>query len=287
MIHFDTVSKYFRNHQVLVDIELQLSVGDRIALVGSNGAGKTTLIRFLLGQYRGEGTVSVHGMQPHLQRRAVLSRFGFVPQLPPPLKMPTGHLLQYASRLYRCAMTPIEDVAVSLGINLGQVRGKPFDKLSGGQKQKILIAIALGHTSDLLIMDEPAANLDPTARAIFFQLLEERRDRCAMLISSHRLDEVAPLVNRVIEMDRGRIVLDDHVEDTLSQQSRWQCRLQLLHTDDAFASAITAWSFRAEGDGRTWKGVVTGADRLRFFGLLSRYSALLQWCNLQELEKQP
>jgi hypothetical protein len=71
------------------------------------------------------------------------------------------------------------------------------------QKQKLLIAIALGREAKVLVMDEPAANLDPEARKIFFELLAERQHDATMLISSHRLNEVATLVNRVVELDMG------------------------------------------------------------------------------------
>ncbi len=70
-----------------------------MALVGSNGAGKTTLIRCLLGEYTCEGSVAVDGMDPRRHRQEVLSKVGFVPQLPPPLKMPVGQLIRFAASL--------------------------------------------------------------------------------------------------------------------------------------------------------------------------------------------
>ncbi|MFA7096226.1 MAG: ATP-binding cassette domain-containing protein, partial [Gammaproteobacteria bacterium] len=96
MIHFQNVAKTFRRNRVLKGIDLQISRGDRIALVGSNGAGKTTLIRCLLGEYVHEGAVTIDGLVPRTHRRELLSRIGFVPQLPPPLKMPVGQLIQFA-----------------------------------------------------------------------------------------------------------------------------------------------------------------------------------------------
>jgi ABC-type multidrug transport system ATPase subunit len=68
-----------------------------IALVGSNGAGKTTLMRCLLGEYYCEGTITIDGLNPRTHRQAVLARVGFVPQLPPPLKMPVAQLIQFAA----------------------------------------------------------------------------------------------------------------------------------------------------------------------------------------------
>jgi ABC-2 type transport system ATP-binding protein len=80
----------------------------------------------------------------------------------------------------------------------------------------MLIAVALGRDARVLVLDEPAANLDPEARKIFFDLLAERQNDATMLISSHRLDEVSSLVNRVIELDMGKVVLDDRVADDVS-----------------------------------------------------------------------
>ena len=94
-------------------------------------------------------------------------------------------------------------------------------------------------------MDEPAANLDPEARKIFFDLLAERQDNATMLISSHRLDEVAALVNRVLEMDMGKVVLDDRVADDVSLSGMLACRLVVKRAEPAFAKAMAAWNFAA------------------------------------------
>jgi len=97
-----------------------------------------------------------------------------------------------------------------------------------------------------------------------------------MLISSHRLDEVASLVNRVVEMDQGRVVLDDEVADLVDISSQLSCRIRMLQHEDAFAKALSGWSFQADKDDkRVWHGLIAGPDRLRFLGMLSRYAALL------------
>ncbi len=284
MIRFEKVSKRFRRTEVLKQVDLTIERGHRIALVGSNGAGKTTLIRCLLGEYTCDGRVLVDGMDPRAHRREVLSKVGFVPQLPPPLKMPVGQLIRFAASLCNADPKRMEEVAGRLGLQVDRFHGQPFVKLSGGQKQKLLIAIALGRDSELLVMDEPAANLDPEARHIFFQLLAEKQETAAMLISSHRLDEVATLVNRVIELDQGNVVLDDRVADLVDLSSRLRCRITLIRPEEAFAKAIADWGFQGDADGRVWEGVVAGPDRLRFLGVLSRYAALLAGIEMREEE---
>lgn len=282
MIRFEKLTKRFRRNTVLKGVDLEIGAGNRVALVGSNGAGKTTLIRCLLGEYTREGRVTVDGLDPREHRSEVLARFGFVPQLPPPLKMPVGQLLNFSSAVCGADPARMEAVAEQLGLDPAAIRRQPFVKLSGGQKQKILISVALGRDTDVLVMDEPAANLDPEARHAFFQILAERQDHSVMLISSHRLDEVASLVNRVVEMDRGEVVLDDLVADDLGMADRLHCRIGLSRAEAAFARALGAWGFQDVADGRVWEGEVAGPDRLRFLSILSRYAGLVSSIRMEE-----
>lgn len=281
-IQFDKVSKTFRGHKVLDAISLEIKQGDRVAFVGSNGAGKTTLFRCLLGEYLHDGTVTINGKQPRSHRQEVLKQIGFVPQLPPPLKMPVGQLIQFAAGV--CDSDPARIFAVSkeLGLDAHTIRHQPFVKLSGGQKQKLLISIALGRDTDLLVMDEPAANLDPEARHRFFQLLAQKQQDVAMIISSHRLDEVAALVNRVVELDQGRVVLNDHVADQVAMDSVLDCRITLGSANSAFAETVREWGFQALPEGHVWVGKVAGPDRLRFLGVLSRYAGLLKGISMED-----
>jgi ABC-2 type transport system ATP-binding protein len=286
MINFSNVEKNFRRNAVLQDINLKIERGQRVALVGSNGAGKTTLIRCLLGEYNCKGKVSIDDMDPREYRQQVLLKVGFVPQLPPPLRMPVGQLIQFAASLCGSDPKKMHDVADMLGFDARQFRHQPFVKLSGGQKQKLLIAIALGRECELLVMDEPAANLDPEARHILFKLLAEKQDSSAMLISSHRLDEVASLVNRVVEMDMGKIVLDDVVADLVDMSSQLSCHVRMIRPEQAFAKALFEWGFRQQAGDVNWSGTIAGPDRLRFLGMLSRYAALLAGIEMHEAETQ-
>ncbi|MFA7293273.1 MAG: ABC transporter ATP-binding protein [Rhodocyclaceae bacterium] len=283
MIRFQGLTKLFKRHRVLDGIDLDIALGERIALIGSNGAGKTTLIRCLLGEYTHGGTVTIDGRSPRSERTAVLGKIGFVPQLPPPLKMPVGQLVEFAASL--CGTDPqrMHEIAARLGLDMQDILARPFNRLSGGMKQKLLIAVALGRDAKVLVMDEPAANLDPEARHIFFQLLAERLETTTMLISSHRLDEVAPLVNRVIEMDTGKIVLDDRVADDTGLASLYNVHLTLTRPDAAIAKALSGWSFADRRDGLEWHGQVAGPDRLRFLGMISRYVGLVARIEMAEL----
>jgi ABC-2 type transport system ATP-binding protein len=283
MIQFTQVAKTFRKARVLDGISLNIGLGERVALIGSNGAGKTTLIRCLLGEYTYDGSVAINGLDPRSNRTAVLGSIGFVPQLPPPLKMPVGQLIDFSASL--CGTDPqrIHAIAKRLGLNLDDILSRQFVRLSGGMKQKLLIAIALGRDAKVLVMDEPAANLDPEARKIFFDLLAERLDDATMIISSHRLDEVSALVNRVIEMDMGKVVLDDKVADAVTLTARLACRVVLSRFEPAFAKALDGWKLQSSDDNRVWTGEIAGPDRLRFLGIVSRYTALVSDLSLSEI----
>jgi len=283
MIQLSAVTKTFKKVKVLDALDLSIGDRDRVALVGSNGAGKTTLIRCLLGEYQHEGEVRINGLNPRTQREEVLGRVGFVPQLPPPLKMPVAELVHFTSAMSAGDPRRVRGIANRLGLELDPIARRPFVRLSGGQKQKLLIAIALGRDTDLLIMDEPAANLDPAARHEFFSLLAER-DSGAMIISSHRLDEVAALVNRVVEMDQGRVVLDDRVQDALEMDGILLAELTIGRPEIAFTKAMGEWGFTDLEGGIRWGGRLAGPDRLRFLGMLSRYAGLLTGVEMKEAE---
>ncbi len=282
MIRFSNVTKDFRKTRVLDNISLEIGLSERVALIGSNGAGKTTLIRCLLGEYTFDGQVAINGRDPRQERTAVLGTIGFVPQLPPPLKMPVAQLIDFSAALCGTDPARIHELAQRLGLDLAPILSRPFVKLSGGMKQKLLIAIALGRDAKVLVMDEPAANLDPEARKIFFELLAERQEDVTMLISSHRLNEVSALVNRVIEMDMGKVVLDDRVADDVSLSGQFACRITIKRNEAAFVKAMQTWGFRDLGNGLEWEGDVPGPDRLRFMGMTSRYVALISDFSLEE-----
>ena len=282
MIQFNNVAKTFRRARVLDGITLNIGLGERVALIGSNGAGKTTLIRCLLGEYTFDGTVAINGLDPRSNRTVVLGKIGFVPQLPPPLKMPVGQLIEFSAALCGTDSLRIHAIAKRLGLDLESILSRQFVRLSGGMKQKLLIAIALGRDAEVLVMDEPAANLDPEARKIFFDLLAERLEDATMIISSHRLDEVSALVNRVIEMDMGKVVLDDKVADAISLTATLTCRIVLSRFEPAFAKALDGWKFTSHDENLIWEGNIAGPDRLRFLGIISRYTALVSELSLAE-----
>lgn len=285
MIRFQQVTKSFRRTRILDSIDLKIGLGERVALIGSNGAGKTTLIRCLLGEYTHDGDVLIQGRDPRRERTEVLGLIGFVPQLPPPLKMPVGQLINFSAALCNTSPTRMHEIAGRLGLDVDSILSRPFNKLSGGMKQKLLIAIALGRDAKVLVMDEPAANLDPQARKIFFELLAERAENATMLISSHRINEVSALVNRVVELDMGKVVLDERIAEDVALTGMLAGRVVSRNPEPALAKALGLWNFRAlNADATQWEGEIAGPDRLRFLGMVSRYVAVVTHVSLTEID---
>ncbi|HIP49203.1 MAG TPA: ABC transporter ATP-binding protein [Lutibacter sp.] len=211
IITINQLTKSFKKTSVIENLSHNFKAGERIALVGQNGAGKTTLIRSILGLYDYDGSIDVMGMNPRTERENILHHIGFVPQIPPPIKMTVGEMLEFFGTLTNTDEQEFITISEKLGLDVQANLDKPFMKLSGGMKQKLLVSFALGRKPKILLMDEPAANLDPKARLILFDYLHKFDKDALMIISSHRIDEVEGLVNRLIEMDMGKIIIDKEV----------------------------------------------------------------------------
>jgi len=212
IVKIDSVCKKFMGEWVLDNITLDIENSDKIALMGPNGAGKTTLVRSILGFYHiDRGSIRVNGFEPIKDRVKVLESISFIPQLPPPIKLTLSELLKFVNQ---SSNTPIQRVKAELeklSFDIDKHAQKPFFKLSGGMKQKLLIAIALAKRSRLLIFDEPTASLDPKARESFYKLLREIDYEYASIYITHRAEELEGLVNRHIYMDLGKVIEDERV----------------------------------------------------------------------------
>ncbi len=212
MIKVSNLTKKFGSHISLDKVTCEFHKNESIALMGANGAGKTTLIRSILGYYHpDDGEVLIDGKNPIKQRVEVLKNISFVPQLPPPIKLSLDELIQYISISANVDKELIAHYANEMNLDIKANLSKSFFKLSGGMKQKMLIAISLAKRSDIIIYDEPTANLDPKARDDFYRLLKQNEDEKVLLFVTHRLEEVKDLVNRQIYMDLGKVASDEIV----------------------------------------------------------------------------
>ncbi len=212
MIKVSNLTKKFEKTISLDNVSIEFKLNDYIALMGPNGAGKTTLIRLILGYYHpNAGEVLINGLSPTKDRTKILKNISFVPQLPPPIKLSLDELITYVSSSANIDKKSIHNFAQEMELDLTPNLHKSFFKLSGGMKQKLLISIALAKNSNIIIFDEPTANLDPKARDNFYRLLKQQEQDKLLLFVTHRLDEVEEIVNRQIYMDLGKVVSDEKI----------------------------------------------------------------------------
>ncbi len=213
MIEVKNLTKKFSSHISLDNVNIGFKKNEYIALMGPNGAGKTTLIRSILGYYHpNNGEVLINGLNPIKDRIKVLEHISFVPQLPPPIKLSLNELMQYIQASSNVNKDLIMYYANEMKLDITANLNKSFFKLSGGMKQKMLIAISLAKKSNIIIYDEPTANLDPKARDDFYRLLEENEEDKILLFVTHRLDEIKDIVNRQVYMDLGKIISDEIIK---------------------------------------------------------------------------
>lgn len=283
-MNIENLVKTFKSNTVLKNLNLKINASQRVALVGHNGCGKTTLIRCLLGLYQFEGHIDIFGVSIKQDREEALKKIAFVPQIPPALKGTVKEIISLAAELCHFHESEIRPIAQELGLNLTTCLSTPFKNLSGGMKQKLLIAIALTRKPELLIMDEPSANLDPGARAVFFRLLSELPKETTMLLTSHRVDELAGIVSRVIELDNGVIAMDDIVEaNSEALTGKLSCQLELKNIPDSVKQTLKEWLFTADDPQfLKWRGSIPAADSFRFHATLTRWSGIIESVSIQQ-----
>lgn len=220
MIRVRGVRKVFGPRTALAGVDLDIAAGERVALVGPNGSGKTTLIRCLLGALRFEGSISVHEHDVIGDHAAAMSHVAYVPQRAPALKVPVREVARFWSTMRGLPEVRLADEIARFGLELSAVAATSFDALSGGMQQKLLAAMALASPCGVMLFDEPTANLDPTARASFFAALAQRTPAPTVVLSSHRIEEMVGLVDRVVGLVEGRVAFDGGLDDFLSDPTR-------------------------------------------------------------------
>jgi zinc transport system ATP-binding protein len=193
---------------VLENVNLRIEAGDFASIIGPNGGGKTTLVKLIVGLFKPTaGKVRVFGGPPGKAR----PRIGYMPQhamMDPrfPVRAVDVVMMGRLGRGFRFATyagadRTAADAALET-VGLGAAGGWPFSDLSGGQRQRVLLARALVTEPELLLLDEPAANLDQKVEQDFFDLLKELNRHLTIVLVSHDLGFVAGFVRTVICVHR-------------------------------------------------------------------------------------
>lgn len=213
MITARGLSQRFGDHVVLDDVTLTIGRGERAALLGLNGAGKTTLMRCLLGLLPFDGELAIAGHDVRAAGLLARGSLGYVPQRAPHFEGTLAEVLEFFGRLRG---TPKDEVARqlgALGLDLDAHAVKPVRTLSGGMLQKLLLALALAARVPVLLLDEPTANLDPTARKEFLRALTAVPPETTILLASHRFSDVEAVADRLLVLRDGRLVSDGRLAD--------------------------------------------------------------------------
>ncbi len=206
------LTRCYRELAVLDDVSLEVAPGVITGLLGRNGAGKTTLMRIVAAQeFATSGRILVFGQNP-VENDEVLRRIAFIreDQVYPDLRV--ARALQVASWFYP---NWNHDLAARLLADFDLPPRRPVKKLSRGMRSALGIIIGLAARAELTLFDEPYAGLDPVARSIFYdRLLADFADHPrTVVLSTHLVDEVADLLERIVILDHGRVVVDAPIED--------------------------------------------------------------------------
>lgn len=213
------LTKRFGATLALAAVDVELAPHTSTALIGPNGSGKSTLTRVLMGMLEHEGTVRIDGQDAATSRSELAPRIAYVPQIAPRLAAPVREVVAAVATLRDLDHERVRAVCRDLDLDLTGVAARPFRALSGGMRQKLLIALALAGEPELLVLDEPTASLDPRARQRFFELVDGLTHRPTLLLCSHRLEEIRHLVDRVLVLEEGRVAYHGAAREFLNRLS--------------------------------------------------------------------
>jgi ABC-2 type transport system ATP-binding protein len=207
-LEVDGIAKAYAGRPVLEDVSFSVAVGSIVGLLGPNGAGKTTTVEILEGYRRPDaGRVSVLGVEPATEAPRVRSRIGVMLQAGGLYPLATVREAVHLFARYYAAPADPDGLIDLLGLEL--VAGSRVRTLSGGERQRLGLALALVGRPEVLVLDEPTAGMDPAGRQATRALLDDqRRAGVAILLTTHELADVERLADRVVVLDRGRVVAD-------------------------------------------------------------------------------
>lgn len=212
MIEAKGLSKYYGPFVAIEDVSFSIPEGQIVAFLGPNGAGKTTAMRILTGYLApSEGDAEIAGLDIRSNRLEASRRLGYLPENGPLYpEMTPSELLQFFGEARELSPELLErrmDSVTEL-CALEQVMEKPIGKLSRGYRQRVGLAQALLHDPDVLIMDEPTAGLDPNQIRQFRENLQALGETKTVLVSTHILQEVDAVADRVLFIHNGKLIFD-------------------------------------------------------------------------------
>ncbi|MGE5576728.1 MAG: ABC transporter ATP-binding protein [Syntrophothermus sp.] len=245
------LKKYYGQVKAVDGLSFSVRQGEIFGMLGPNGAGKTTTVETLVGlNKRDGGEVAVMGMDPAKDPAAVKSRIGV--QLQTAAMFPRLTVREvvrlYASFYPRSAG---EDEVIGL-VGLQEKAGTQTRHLSGGQLQRLSVALAMVGDGDIIFLDEPTTGLDPQARRRLWDVIHQMREKGkTVFLTTHYMDEAEKLCDRVAVVDRGKIIALDSPQALINEhfhEKAIEFNQPALATDQALAGLPGVARVQVEGD---------------------------------------
>ena len=204
------LNKNFEEHKVLNNISIELKKSEITGLLGINGAGKSTLMRILAGYYDNwDGEISINGIDFKKELNKAQKITGYLPENNPLYKeMYVEEYLEFITSLYKVKSDNFNEIIEQTGLR--NVLNKKIETLSKGFKQRIGIASSIIHNPELLLMDEPTSGLDPIQLNEIRNLIKKISENKIILFSSHILQEIDLICDKIIIIDNGEIILNEY-----------------------------------------------------------------------------
>jgi ABC-2 type transport system ATP-binding protein len=221
VIHTQGLSKVFKGVKALDSLNLEVPKNSIFGFLGPNGAGKSTTIKLLLGLIQpSAGTAMVFGQDITHQSMAVRRRVGYLAQDPRYYEhMSARQTLRYTARFFYQGPKDMIDTRVAEMlelVGLGDKADRPIKGFSGGERQRLGIAQAQVNYPDLIILDEPAASLDPMGRRDVLEVMERLRRYTTIFYSTHILEDVQRVSDTVAILNHGQLVAEAPIEELLA-----------------------------------------------------------------------
>lgn len=236
LVELDHVTRRYGDVVALDDVSLTVGEGELVGLLGPNGAGKSTLLSLVSGLRRPDaGTVRLSGLNP--RDPAARTRLGTTPQetgLPATLRV--GEVVDLVAGHYRAPM-PRGEVLERFGLT--DLAGRQTGGLSGGQRRRLAVALALVGRPRVVLLDEPTTGLDVEARHTLWAALRDyQADGATVLVTSHYLEEIEALARRVVVVGSGRVLVDDDLASVLAMAAARRVLIEVPEADEPRLAAL-------------------------------------------------
>ncbi len=218
-IEVNNISKSYGVQKALDNISFAVKKGEIVGFLGPNGAGKSTLMKILTTYIAtDEGSANVNGFDVDSQAKAVQQSIGYLPEHNPLyLDLYVREYLAFNADVYKVVKTRIEEVIQLTG--LSNESHKKIGQLSKGFRQRVGLANALLHNPDVLILDEPTTGLDPNQLVEIRNVIKNVGKDKTVFLSTHIMQEVEAICDRVIIINNGKIVADKKLDNLISAEA--------------------------------------------------------------------